>query len=101
MSVIVGHSHEDWGSFSLWRGGRWVMRESAGYSDSIVGTPGIAGGASQDSGSQLAHNVPVFTNIALGQDSNNLYTLPTVHQSTPSVNRLESNQNYFYVDADL
>ncbi len=101
MSVIVGHSHEDWGSFSLWRGGRWIMRESAGYSDSIVGTPGIAGGASQDSGSQLAHNVPVFTNISLGQDSNSLYTLPTVHLSTPSVHRLESNPGYFYIDVDL
>jgi hypothetical protein len=101
MSVIIGHSHEDWGSFSLWRGGRWVMRETAGYSDSIAGTPGIASNASQDSGSQLAHNVPVFTNVALGLDSNAKYTLPTVHPSGPSVNRLESNTKYFYADVDL
>lgn len=101
MSPIVGHAHQDWGSFSLWRAGRWVMRETAGYSNSIVGTPGVAGGASQDSGSQLAHNVPVFTNVALGLDSNSLYTLPTVHPGLPSLNRLESNARYFYVDVDL
>jgi len=101
MSTIVGHAHEDWGSFSLWRGGRWIMRETAGYSDTIAGTPGIAGGAGQDSGSPFAHNVPVFTNVALGLDSNASYVLPTVHASAPSVNRLESNPNYFYADVDL
>ena len=101
MSNIVGHAHEDWGSFSLWRGGRWIMRETAGYSDTIAGTPGIQGGAGQDSGSPFAHNVPVFTNVALGMDSNTSYVLPTVHVSAPSVNRLESNPNYFYADVDL
>jgi len=101
MSNIIGHSHEDWGSFSLWRGGRWVMRETAGYSDTIAGTPGIASGAGQDSGSPFAHNVPVFTNVALGLDSDPIYVMPTVHAAPPSVNRLESNPNYFYSDVDL
>jgi PKD repeat protein len=101
MSPIVGHAHQDWGSFSLWRGGRWVMRETAGYSNSIAGTPGVAGGASQDSGSPLAHNVPVFTNVALGQDSNAKYLLPTIHLSPPSVNRMESTSKYFYAAVDL
>ncbi|MBS0417923.1 MAG: PKD domain-containing protein [Proteobacteria bacterium] len=101
MTSIVGHSHEDWGSFNLWRGGRWVMRETAGYSDTIVGTPGIASNAGQDSGSPFAHNVPVFTNVALGLDSNPTYVLPTVYAAAPSVKRLESNPKYFYADVDL
>lgn len=101
MSPIVGHSHDDWGSFSLWRSGRWVMRETAGYSDSIAGTPGIAGGASQDTATQLAHNVEVFTNIALGQDAGSEDMLPTVHLSLPAAKRMESTPDYFYADFDL
>jgi len=77
------------------------MRETAGYSDTIAGTPGIASGAGQDSGSPFAHNVPVFTNVALGLDSDPIYVMPTVHAAPPSVNRLESNPNYFYSDVDL
>jgi hypothetical protein len=95
------HSHKDYGSFSIWRGGRWLSRETTEYSNTIAGTPGINGNANQDGGSPFGHNVPIFTNVALGQDSNASLAMPTAHGPTPTVNRLETQPGYFYADVDL
>jgi hypothetical protein len=95
------HSHKDYGSFSMWRGGRWLSRETTGYSNTIAGTPGISSSASQGNGSPFGHNVPIFTNVALGQDSNSSFAIPTAHGPTPTVNRLETQSGYFYADVDL
>ena len=100
-SYSTGHFHSDLGNLSIWRGGRWVMRESTGYGESIAGTPGIASNASQAVSSQFGHNGLSFTNVALGQDSSALYTLPTVQYGVPTVNRLESQSGYFYANADF
>ena len=97
----ASHGHWDWGNFSIWRGGRWVCRETTGYSNTITGTPNIGSGASQTSTSQFAHNVPVFTNVALGQDTSPSKTVPGPQLGVPSVNRLETEPNYFYADNDL
>jgi hypothetical protein len=97
----ASHGHWDWGNFSIWRGGRWVCRESTGYSNTITGTPNIDGDANQTSTSQFAHNVPVFTNVALGQDANPAQTVPGPALGVPVVNRLETETNYFYADTDL
>jgi len=95
------HEHRDFGNFSIWRGGRWLMRETTGYSDTIAGTPGINGNANQMSESPFAHNVPIFTNVALGQASNPTLAMPTAYKSGPIVKRLETQPGYFYSDTDL
>jgi hypothetical protein len=97
----ASHGHWDWGNFSIWRGGRWVCRETTGYSNTITGTPNIGSNVNQTSTTQFAHNVPVFTNVALGLDSNPAYTVPTVLNGAPAVNRLETETNYFYSDVNL
>jgi hypothetical protein len=100
ISPIVGHSHEDWGSFNIWRQGRWVMRETSGYSDSIAGSPEINGGAPQDTAAPVAHNVLAFTNVALGVLNNPSQMMPKPY-SNAIIDRLQSVPGYFYVDADL
>jgi hypothetical protein len=97
----ASHGHWDWGNFSIWRGGRWVCRETTGYSNTITGTPNIGSNANQTSTSQFAHNVPVFTNVALGQDASPSKTVPGPTLGVPAVNRLETETNYFYADTDL
>jgi len=51
--------------------------------------------------SPFAHNVPIFTNVALGQGSNPIFAMPTVYKSGPTVKRLETQPGYFYSNVDL
>jgi hypothetical protein len=51
------HRHLDAGSFQMWRKGRWITRESAGYSASIAG---FGGTGSVDTASPVAHNGLLF-----------------------------------------
>lgn len=97
----VGHQHSDIGNFTMWRGGYWVDRESTGYGDMITGTPNINNNANQNVSQVFAHNVPAFTNVALGQDSSPSYAMPTAQNGNATVNRLESQPEYFYADVDL
>jgi hypothetical protein len=97
----AAHGHWDWGNFSIWRGGRWVCRESNGYDDIITGTPNIDSNVNQNSDSPLAHNVPAFTNVTLGQGADPTYMMPDVFSSLPAVNRLDTETAYFYADVDL
>jgi hypothetical protein len=53
----IEHRHLDAGGFQLWRKGRWISRESAGYSASIAG---LAGSGSVDTAHPLAHNGLLF-----------------------------------------
>ncbi len=57
----VGHTHLDAGSFQLWRNGRWLSRETAGYG----GTPsyyieGLDGAPDTDIREAIAHNSVLF-----------------------------------------
>ena len=47
-----GHQHNDVGSWQMWRGGRWVSRETTGYSQDILGV----GGGAVDVGTASGHN---------------------------------------------
>ncbi|UXI70059.1 hypothetical protein [Tahibacter amnicola] len=49
----IEHRHRDAGNFQMWRKGRWITRETTGYSDQIAG---FAGNGSVDSEDHLAHN---------------------------------------------
>lgn len=53
----VEHRHWDAGSFQVWRKGRFLTRESAGYSDQIAG---FMNAGSVDTEHPLAHNTLLF-----------------------------------------
>ncbi|WP_395682160.1 hypothetical protein [Dokdonella sp.] len=53
----TGHRHLDAGSFQLWRKGRWLTRESTGYSDRLVAYGQPSGSTvTIDSSEEPAHN---------------------------------------------
>lgn len=57
----MSHRHLDAGSFQIWRKGRWVTRESVGYSDRIVALGESTGSRNTvDTVSPVAHNTLLF-----------------------------------------
>lgn len=83
-----GHKHNDAGSWQLWRAGRWLSRETTGYSQNIIGY----GGASVDTNNAAAHN----TLFVGGRGPASGYI-----QGPSSVFRLESQPTHFFAAADL
>lgn len=101
QNFIVGHYHQDWGSFSMWRGGYWTMRNDTGYSNIIAGTPSVSSGQNQDiTPDSIANNVVLFSNVALGGNGA-VANMPPISASEPVTNRLSSQPGYFYLDTDL
>jgi hypothetical protein len=98
----AGHSHNDFGNADIWRNGRYLSRKTISYGNTIAGEPNINANANQsnDTVSNLYNNVLGFTNVALGQDSNASYMMPTITAGSPVVSRLESVTGYGYVAAD-
>ena len=97
--VSEGHVHADVGNFNVWRGGRWVTRETTGYSNVITG---YAGTDSRDTttgspGGALAHNIVVFGAPLSTWGPR----LPTVARGDSVVNRLQSAAGFTYADVDL
>ncbi len=84
----VGHSHRDFGSFQINRGGSWLSRESVGYGSSDVNVVGLGGDGSDDVSTAVAHNT-----VAVGT------ALPG--RGEPVVNRLESQPEYSFANVDL
>jgi hypothetical protein len=83
-----GHRHNDVGSWQIWRGGRWLSRETTGYSQNIVGYGGVA----VDANDAAAHNT-----LLIGGRGPAAY-----YQSGPTVvTRLESRPDYLYAAVDL
>jgi hypothetical protein len=88
---ILGHVHTDWGTWQLWRKGRWLSRETVGYSDKIVG---YANQGSVDVIDAVAHN-SILVN---GQGPS---TDPYSDGKAGVVTRLESRSGYAYAVVDL
>lgn len=83
-----GHRHNDVGSWQLWRAGRWLSRESTGYSQDIIGY----GGTSVDVNNAAAHNTLFIGGRGPASD----------YQSGPTVvRRLESRPGYSFAAVDL
>jgi hypothetical protein len=83
-----GHRHNDSGSWQIWRNGRWLSRETTGYSNEIAGY----GGATVDTNNFAAHN----TLLVNGKGPAPSY------QNGPSVmTRLESTPDYSYAAVDM
>jgi len=97
----VGHAHIDIGNFNLWRGGRWLSRETTGYDDKITGY-GYQNKASDDSEGILAHNGIMFgTSLSPAVGVASLGLMPDVTQGQTTVRRIDSQPGYVYADVDM
>jgi hypothetical protein len=89
----IGHQHGDYGTFQIWRNGRFVSHESAGYAgDSSTNVVGYGGTGSVDAALGIAHN----TVLVNGQNPGPQYT-----DGVAVVERLESKPNYAFAVVDL
>jgi hypothetical protein len=89
----IGHQHGDYGTFQIWRNGRFVSHESAGYSgDSTTDIAGYAGAGTVDGALGIAHN----TVLVGGADPGPQYTGPDA-----VVERLESKPGYSFAEVML
>jgi hypothetical protein len=86
------HAHYDAGNWQIWRGGRWLSRETTGYSDAFtgVGGTGIIGSEKTPS-----HNTLLVNGVGLSEPSDE------GKEGPPIVRRLESQPEYAYADVDL
>ena len=84
-----GHRHNDVGSWQLWRNGRWLSRETTGYSASVVG---YNNGAGVDTNNAVAHNTLLINGRG-----------PVAYEERgPSITRrLETRDTYAYAAVDL
>jgi hypothetical protein len=101
--LISGHQHNDWGNWQMWRNGYWLSRETVGYSETYGGFDGVGTAGSSDS---ISHNValinPASQGCAIGTTCyGNGGIDPGLFNGPPVVNRLESQANYTYLEADL
>lgn len=87
---LISHEHADSGSWQLWRNGRWLSREAAGYQTSVT-VPGVGGGAPVDIAGTIAHNGILFNGI--GQTN--------TETARATLTRLESKPAYAYGVSDL
>jgi len=85
--VGVGHGHLDYGTFQIWRNGRWLSKETTDYSANYVG-----GSAS----STIVHNGIIFNGRGWDIGVANAYAY-----GVPQVSRVESQQDYSYAVVDL
>jgi hypothetical protein len=90
----AGHSHEGLGNFQLWRKGRWITRETTGYSiesDGIRGWNGSTDGPLVDPLQAVAHNTVLF------QGRGQIYS----RHGWPKVLRLQSTPDFAYSAVDM
>jgi hypothetical protein len=89
----IGHQHGDYGTFQIWRRGRFVSHETAGYAgDPSTEVAGYAGVGSVDSATGIAHNTVLVDGLNPG---------PQYSDRTAVVERLESQPGYAYAVVDL
>jgi len=89
----IGHQHGDYGTFQIWRGGRFLSHESAAYAGSgnseVVG---YAGNGSVDGALGIAHNSVLIDGVSPG---------PQYSGPAAVVERLESRPGYTFAVVDL
>ena len=88
LPVGVGHDHHDAGSFQIWRGGRWLTRETVSYTETVAGWNN---GPRQDARLPIGHNVVLFGGRGMVQR----------RAGPPVVARLESRQHHAFAAVDL
>ncbi len=88
--AAFGHPHIDWGSFQLWRGGRWLTRETVAYGEKIVGW---RSGEPISGDTAIGHNLLLFEGMGprtIGYG-----------RGQPRVTRLESRPDHSYAVVDM
>jgi hypothetical protein len=85
-----GHSHTDWGSWQIWRNGRYLSRETVSYGESIAG---YAGSGTAVADLYLGHN-------SLLIDGTGTHRSQWI-SGLARVTRLESRPAYAYAAVDL
>lgn len=85
----TGHEHRDQGSFQLWRGGRWLSRETAAYFETFTGYAGV--GTTPAEGS-LTHNVLLFNGRGLATSTK---------EGTPKLLRLHRSEQFVWAVVDV
>lgn len=88
---VGGHQHVDWGSWQIWRGGRFVARETAAYGDKLASH---AGGPPVDGFLDVAHNLLLIEGKAISSS-------PYPHTGDAVVTRLESQPGHVFAAVDL
>jgi hypothetical protein len=88
----TGHQHVDWGSFQLWRQGRWLTRETVGYQEPVAGWGGKPPSETGSDGA-LGHNTVLFEGAGARS--------PWHRRGKPHIIRLESRPDYAYAAVDL
>lgn len=89
----IGHQHGDYGTFQIWRDGRYVSRETVAYSgDSGTDIAGYNGGATVDGALSIAHNSVLINGLNPG---------PQYSGPDAIVERLESQPGYAFAVVDL
>lgn len=63
----MSHRHLDAGNFQMWRKGRWVTRESTGYSDRVLALGANPGGSTVDTNHPVAHNTLLMQGYTTGR----------------------------------
>jgi hypothetical protein len=93
----INHNHADWGTFQIYRKGKWLTRESAGYGNTIQCFGGGSSGC--DTSTFIAHNGPVINGLGgvavTGGTSGQAWNGP------PQVTRIESQPGYFFASNTL
>ena len=93
---IVGHEHQDTGSFQLWRNGRWLVREAAGRGTGSGWTvPGFGGTAPLD-----VHRTPAHSTLLVAPDKGHGHQAST-GAGVAAIRRLVSRPEYFSAVTDM
>jgi hypothetical protein len=85
-----GHENADWGSWQIWRAGRFVSRESPSYGDMIAGWHGV-GTVSGDHA--FAHNSLLVNGLSAHNDE--------FSEGAAVVSRLQSAPGFAFAATDL
>lgn len=89
----IGHQHGDYGTFQLWRNGRFVARETVAYAGaSSTEVAGYAGAGRVDGALGIAHNTVLVDGESPG---------PQYSPGAAVVERLESRPGYAYAVVDV
>jgi hypothetical protein len=91
LSHDEGHGHNELGNWQMWRNGRWLSRETTGYSDTVAGYGGSGG---VDTNNAVAHN----TLLIGGAGGAARHENPT---SSYTMRRLESRPEYSFAVVEL
>lgn len=92
-ALDAGHQHNDWGSFQILRGNRWLTRETPGYSNR---TTGWGGSGTVETLDTINHNGLLF-----GGNDWHIGTASGYWDGQTNVTRLESRPSHAYIAADL